>query len=251
MKAQREIDIMNWLHKRGSAHISELSDFLNVSKNTVRRDLKRLQEQGAVRLTHGGAVLNRESPMGPPLSDREVQFIEEKRRIGEKANTLIPDGASVLLDAGTTTEQIAVALHDRSGLTVITNGLNIIVHLADASELVAVSTGGTINTITRCFVGFHAEQFLSQFHVDLAFVSAGGVTESGVTNTNTAEVQIKKMMIEISDRTYLVVTHNKIGRTALAPFADLGSIDAIITDDKADSAVLDVLRGGGPEIIVC
>lgn len=251
MKAQREIDIMNWLLKRGTAEISELSAFLGVSKNTVRRDLKSLEGRGAVRITHGGAVLKRDTPMGQPLSDREIQLIEEKRRIGQRANGLIPNGAAVFLDAGTTTEQIAVALHDRIGLTIITNGLNIILRLVDASGLVIVSTGGSINTITRCFVGFHAEHFLSQFHVDVAFVSAGGVTERGVTNTNTIEVQMKKTMLEIADKSVLVVTHDKIGRTSLAQFAELGEIDTIITDDKADPEYLDRLRARGPDVISC
>lgn len=251
MRVQREMDIMNWLHKRGTARITELSDYLRVSKNTIRRDLKSLEEQGHIRITHGGAVLNRDSPMGAPLSDREVQLIDEKRRIGREANALIPAGASVLLDAGTTTEQVAVALHDRDGLTIITNGLNIITHLADASDLVTVCTGGSINTITRCFVGFHAEQFLEQFHVDIAFISAGGVNARGVTNTNTAEVQIKRAMIGIADKVVLLVTHDKVGRTALAPFAGLNDIHTIITDDKADPAIVDSLRLAGPQVIIC
>lgn len=251
MKVQREIDIMNVLQTRGTARITELSELLAVSKNTIRRDLRSLESQGVLKVAYGGAVLAHDIPMGPPLSQREVQFIDEKQRIGQAANALIPDGAAVLLDAGTTTEQIAVALHDRVGLTVVTNGLNIMLRLADASDLVAVSTGGTINTITRCFVGFHAEQFLSQFHVDIAFVAAGGVTARGVTNTNTAEVQMKKTMLEIAEKTVLVVTHDKIGRTALAPFADLSQIHAIITDNKADPAVLETLRPMGPEMIIC
>lgn len=251
MKVQREIDIVSCLRKRGTARITELSELLGVSKNTIRRDLRNLESQGVLRVTYGGAVLSDDMPMGMPLNQREIQFIDEKQRIGQAANALIPDGAAVLLDAGTTTEQIAVALHDRSGLTVVTNGLNIMVRLADASDLVAVSTGGSFNTITHCFVGFHAEQVLSQFHVDIAFIAAGGVTAQGVTNTNTAEVQIKKTMLDIAEKTVLVVSHEKIGRRALAPFAELNQIDTIITDDRADPAVLETLRSMGPEIIVC
>ncbi len=242
---------MRLLRLNGAVRIAELSGLLEVSQNTIRRDLRRLSDQGALRLTHGGAVLNENIPMGMPLGEREVHFIEEKRRIGQKAIELIPDDSAVLLDAGTTTEQIAQAIRDRSGLTVITNALNIILRLADANGIVSVSTGGVLNPITKCFSGFHAEQFLSQFHADVAFISAGGVTERGLTNTNAVEVQIKRTMIEISDIVVVAVTHDKIGRVSLSPFAELDSVDVILTDEKADPRIIESIRQRGPRVVVC
>lgn len=251
MQIKREIDIMRLLRLNGAVRIAELSSLLEVSQNTVRRDLKRLSDQGALRLTHGGAVLNENIPMGMPLGEREVHFIEEKRRIGLKAIELIPDDSAVLLDAGTTTEQIAQAIRDRNGLTVITNALNIILRLADANGIASVSTGGVLNPITKCFSGFHAEQFLSQFHADVAFISAGGVTERGLTNTNAVEVQIKRTMIEISDLVVVAVTHDKIGRVSLSPFAELDSVDIILTDGRADPRIIESIQERGPRVVLC
>lgn len=251
MRIKREIDIMRLLGQNGAVRISELSRAIGVSQNTIRRDLKSLAEQGALKLTHGGAVLNDNIPMGVPLGEREVHFIEEKRRIGQRAIDLIPDGSAVLLDAGTTTEQIAQAIRNRHGLTVITNAMNIILRLSDAKDVVSVSTGGVLNTITKCFSGFHAEQFLSQFHADIAFISAGGVTDRGLTNTNAVEVQIKKTMIEISDLVVVAVTHDKIGKVSLSPFADLDVVDIVLTDDGADPKVIDSIERKGPKVIFC
>lgn len=251
MRVKREIEIMNYLRRHGVGQISDLSSLLNVSRNTVRRDLRSLHEQGSLQLTRGGAVLPDDSQFGQPLREREITLKEEKRCIGARAAELIPDGASVVLDAGTTTEQIAEAIKERSGITVITNAMNILITLAENSDIVSVGTGGVLNTITRCFTGFHAEQFLSQFHVDVAFVSGGGVTAEGITNTNTLEVQIKKTMISIANSVYAVVTHDKIGRRSLAPFAELERFAGIITDRKADQEELAVLADRGVQIIVC
>lgn len=251
MRIEREIDIMRLLTLKRAVRIAELSSLIGVSQNTIRRDLRSLAAQGALRLTHGGAVINEDIPMGIPLGEREIHFIDEKRRIGLKAIEMIPEGSSVLLDAGTTTEQIAQAIRDRNGLTVITNAMNIILRLSDAKGIVSVSTGGVLNTITKCFSGFHAEQFLSQFHVDIAFISAGGVTERGLTNTNAVEVQIKKTMIEVSDLVVVAVTHDKIGKVSLSPFADLDAVDLILTDSGADPAVVEKIERRGPKFVVC
>ncbi len=251
MKMKREIEIMSYLKTHGVVHIQELSRFLKVSKNTVRRDLKSLEDQGLLEMKRGGAALPNEMNLGISLSEREIQNIDEKRRIGECANRLIPDKASVILDAGTTTEQIALAIKNRKGLTVITNALNILIHLADEKEITSVSIGGVINPVTRCFTGFHAEQFLSQFHVAVAFVSAGGVTEQGVTNTNALEVPIKRKMLEIADKVILVVTHDKFGKKSLSQFASLDQIDVIITDAQADPKMVQRFESMGIEVMLC
>lgn len=251
MRMKREIEIMNYLRRYGVGQINELSSLLGVSRNTVRRDLKSLDDQGSIQLMRGGAVLPDDSQFGPPLREREIKLIDEKRCIGIRAAELIPDGAAIILDAGTTTEQIAEAIRDRSGLTVITNAMNILFSLSEASDIVSVSSGGVLNTITRCFTGFHAEQFLSQFHVDLAFISGGGLTADGMTNTNTLEVQMKKTMISIADKVYAVATHDKIGRRSLAPFATLNQFAGIITDRKANKNELAELEKRGAEIIIC
>ena len=251
MRMERQIEILSFLRNTNVVQIKELSDRLRVSRNTIRRDLKRLEEEGLVRITHGGAVGIQNAPMGIPLGIREDQYAEEKVRIGKKAAELIQDGDAIILDAGTTTERIVSFLKDKKNLTVITNGLNIALCLLGIPGVTALLVGGVMNEITRCTAGFYAEEFLRQFHVSTAFISAGGVTVDGVMNTNAFEVRIKRSMIQAADRVVLVVTRDKIGKTSLAPFAKLEEFDVILTDSKAPEEELEKLRGKGVEIVLC
>jgi DeoR/GlpR family transcriptional regulator of sugar metabolism len=251
MRMERQITILSFLRNSHVVQIKELSERLGVSQNTIRRDLKRLEEGGLVTVTHGGAVGVRNAPMGMPLDIREDQYAEEKLRIGRKAAELVRDGEAVILDAGTTTERIVPGLKDRKSLTVITNGLNIALSLQGIPGITALLVGGVMNETTGCTAGFYAEEFLRQFHVNTAFVSAGGVTTEGVMNTNAFEVRIKRSMIQAADKVVLVVTGEKIGKNSLAPFAGLEEIDMIITDSKASEEEVESFRRKGVEVVLC
>lgn len=251
MRMERQMEILGLLRNTNMVQIKDLSHRLRVSQNTIRRDLKRLEEEGLVTMTHGGAVGVRNAPMGMPLGVREDQYAEEKLRIGKKAAEFIQDGDAVILDAGTTTERVVPGLKDRRNLTVITNGLNIALGLLGIPGVTPILVGGIINDTTFCTAGFHAEEFLRQFHVNTAFISAGGVTVEGVMNTNAFEVRIKQSMIQAADKVVLVVTGEKIGKTSLAPFAGLEEIDVVVTDGKAPPEEVERLRRRGVEVVLC
>lgn len=120
-----------------------------------------------------------------------------------------------------------------------------------AQGITVVMTGGILNEITGCLAGFHAEQFVSQFHVNKIFISAGGVSLTSVTNTNAFEVQIKRSMMEVAEESFLVVTHHKLGKISLAPFAAPEDFKAILTDSGVDPVVVDSFRSRGFEVILC
>ncbi len=251
LQLERQLKIMNLIGQRQAVTIVDLAREFDVSQNTVRRDLQALADKGFLSLTHGGAVLNRQAPMGVPLAQREVNHIQEKRAIGLRAAEMVGEGEAVILDAGTTTEQIAIALKDRAALTIITNAINIAAHLRTAAGVTVVLTGGVLNDVTGCVAGFHAEQFLGQFHAAKAFISAGGVTVDTVTNTNAFEVQIKRRMMAAAEQSFLVVSHHKLGRTSLVPFARPGDFKAILTDAQADPEIVARLRELGTEVVLC
>ncbi len=251
LQLERQIRIMSLIGQRQAVTIVDLAREFDVSQNTIRRDLQALAEKGFLSLTHGGAVFNRQAPMGMPLSQREVDHIQEKRAIGLKAAEMVGEGEAVILDAGTTTEQIAIALKDRSTLTVITNAINVAGQLRAAAGVTVVLTGGILNDVTGCVAGFHAEQFLGQFHAAKAFISAGGVTADSVTNTNAFEVQIKRRMMAAAEQSFLVVSHHKLGRTSLVPFARPGDFRAILTDAEAEPEIVERLRATGTEVVLC
>jgi DeoR family transcriptional regulator, fructose operon transcriptional repressor len=251
LQLERQLKIVSTLGQSKAVSIVDLSAAFGVSQNTIRRDLQTLAEKGLVSLTHGGAVVNDHAPMGLPLSQREVSGMQEKQAIGLRALELVAEGEAVMLDAGTTTEQIAIAIKDRRSLTVITNALNIAARLQGVPGFTVVLTGGVLNDVTGCVAGFHAEEFLAQFHADKAFISAGGITADSVTNTNAFEVQIKRRMMASAEESYLVVGHAKIGRTSLVPFARPADFKAVLTDAGADPEAVERLRAAGVEVIVC
>ena len=189
--------------------------------------------------------------MGNSLVERQINNIQEKHAIGLKAADIISDGEAIILDAGTTTEQIAKAISKKKRLTVITNAFNIALILSEMKGITVVMTGGIFNVITGCLAGFHAEQFINQFHVDKAFISAGGVNLENVTNTNAFEVQIKHAMMDVADESYLVVTHHKIGRTSLVPFANVKDFHAILTDAGVDQDQVERIQSAGVQIVLC
>jgi DeoR family fructose operon transcriptional repressor len=251
LQLERQIKIVNLLSQTRAVTVVDLARTFRVSQNTVRRDLQALAEKGFLSLTHGGAVLEGGAPMGAPLSQREVSHIEEKRAIGLKAADMVVEGQAIILDAGTTTEQVALALKDKRSLTVITNAINVASSLQGVPGITVVLTGGILNDVTGCVAGFHAEQFLGQFHADKAFISAGGVTADSVTNTNAFEVEIKRRMMAAAEESFLVVNGSKVGRTSLVPFARPADFRAIITDTGADKETVDRLRSLGTEVILC
>ena len=228
LKAERELRIINRIRSDKIVKLSELSAAIGASENTIRRDLKRLQETGVLKRTHGGAILT-ESPHNMHSADdvewlvRQNQFPVEKSRIGKKAVEMVGDGETIILDAGSTTIEIAKNLRGKRNLTVVTNAVNIGLELAHGEVVTVVLTGGILREYSQSLVGPLAEGFLSGIHVDRMFLSACGVTiEAGITNSNTAEVPIKRAMIKAAREVILVVSRDKIGKQSFTQIAPLG-----------------------------
>ena len=251
LQMERQIEILQIIKTKGFVKVSELSRRYGVSLNTIRRDFRRLEDQGLLQVSRGGAVGTPNAPMGAPLGQRADQWAEEKRRIGQRACTLVGVGQAIILDGGTTTERMIPGLRDIGGLTVITNALNIARGLSGVPGVTTVLCGGILNDVTGTLAGFHAEEFMKQFHVATAFLSAGGITTEGAANTNAFEVRIKHSMLEAAERVVLLATGDKIGRKAFAAFASLGEIDMVITDTGAPAAEVERLRAAGVEVVLC
>jgi DeoR family fructose operon transcriptional repressor len=257
LRAERELKIINKLRAERIVHLSDLSNDIGVSENTIRRDLQRLQDTGILKRTHGGAVITEDSFDTHSSDDvdwlaRENKSPAEKQRIGREAAKLVPDGGAVILDAGTTTMQIARNLHEKRNLTVVTNAVNIGLELARTGKLTVVLTGGILRELSKSLVGPLVEDFLSgSIHVDQLFLSAGGVSvDAGVTNANTIEVPIKRAMIRAAREVILVVTHEKIGRRSFTQIAPLEAISTIVTDTGADAEMIASLEARGVKVIL-
>lgn len=257
MRAEREIKIVNLLKTKGTVHLSELSALLAVSENTIRRDLQHLQDMGMLRRTHGGAILDGDSAGSHGVDDvgwlaRQRFLPAEKERIGRKAAELVHNGEAIILDAGTTTMQIARQLHGKHELTVVTNAVNIGLELARSEAITVVLAGGILRELSKSLVGPQAEEFLSRdIHVDKLFLSAGGVSaEAGVTNANTVEIPIKRAMMRSAREVILVVTHDKIGKRSFGQIAPLSAVHVIVTDSGVDMDAVASLESAGVKVLL-
>jgi len=251
LEVERHQSILRQVKQNGVVRVSYLSKLLGVSQNTIRRDLQKLEEEGLIKRTHGGAVLEDFYGIDLPFVTREDKYREEKQRIGEKASELIEDGEAIILDAGTTVAQLAKNIKTKRDLTVITNAVNVALELANCRQILTILTGGIIREVTNCLVGYQAEEFLKNIHVDKLFLAAGGVTaEEGLTNPNPFEVPVKKAMIKAAEEVILLVAHNKIGKVALAPIAPIEAVHKMVTDSKASQKDLQAFREKGVEVII-
>ncbi len=251
LAAQRQRAIVSVLRQAGHVTVADLCQRFGVSPNTVRRDLRSLERSGFVAVVYGGAVSVEPADTEIPFPNRQTSSVSEKMLIGTRAAQLVGDNEAIILDAGTTTHEIAKALRSRRDITVITNALNIAQELADCAGILTIVTGGVVRGKSNCLIGETAERTLSEWHVDKAFISTGGVDmEAGLTNPNPFEAPIKQAMIKAARQVILVATSSKFGHRSLVPFAPLTAVHTIVTDRGLAADKASHLRDMGIEIII-
>ncbi|HVA87322.1 MAG TPA: DeoR/GlpR family DNA-binding transcription regulator [Candidatus Saccharimonadales bacterium] len=235
--------------EHGSVQVSRLAAEYDVSEETIRRDLDRLARLGLVVRTRGGAV----AP-GTSLTERDLQIRAQENRPEKRAiaravvERLVKDGISIGLDTGSTTLEIARALRGRS-VTVVTNSLPAINELA-GTDVTLVVLGGTFQPRSMSVVGAMTERAADQLHCDLALISAPAMTaEHGPMDTDLEAIEVKRAFIRRANRSYAVVDHTKLGRTAFSTICEPTLLTGLVTDDGADPVILDAFRALGLDVI--
>jgi DeoR/GlpR family transcriptional regulator of sugar metabolism len=227
----RRREILQRLIADGYVAARALADELGVDASTIRRDLDALVRAGQAQRTHGGARPAPGATAKLPYSMKAGDRLPEKAAIGAAAASRVRDGETVILDSGSTTYEVARALEDRSGLTILTNDLRIATFLAEVPSVRLLVTGGELLGSVFTLVGERAVAFLSDYTADWAFLGADAVdVDAGVTNMNTREVPLKRAMIAASRNALVVADSSKLGRRALARVADLDEIRGVVTD---------------------
>jgi DeoR family transcriptional regulator of aga operon len=187
-----------------------------------------------------------------PVRYRSSRRRSEKQRIALAAAELVPDGSVVGLTGGTTTTEVARVLCDRSGITIVTNALNIASELVLRSNIRLVVIGGSARHASYELVGPSAESMLARYHLDLAFIGTDGVTlAGGCTTHDEMEAHTDRAFLGRSRRVVVVADSSKLGRTAFAHICDLSEVDDVITDSEADPVVLKELADAGVHVTTC
>jgi DeoR family fructose operon transcriptional repressor len=228
---ERKQQILAALERTPAIRAVELGRSLGTSVASIRRDLADLERSGLLKRTHGGAVSNDLAAFEPSLAQKEDQYQTEKAAIAVRAASLVQDGDTIFLDAGSTTRQIARELRRRHGLTVVTNSLSVASELA-AGDLEVILTGGHLRRGVLSQVGPIAEQSIAGLYVDKLFLAANGVDLlRGVTTPNIVEARTKRTMVEHAGEVILVADHSKFGRVTFGRVCGLERLNAIVTDE--------------------
>jgi DeoR family transcriptional regulator of aga operon len=243
--------ILERLSEKGSVGVAELAMELGVSLASVRRDLHLLEQQRLLTRTHGGAVaLNMVYEL--PLRYRGGRHKEEKRRIALAAAERVTEAVnSVGLTGGTTTTGVARALMERTGLTIITNALNIASELALRPNLRLIVTGGWARSESYELVGPMADACFQGLNLDLAIVGVDGISsQGGITTYDMVEAHTNRAMIDRARKVIVVADGSKVGRTAFAHIGPLALLSELITDSSANPAELERLHEAGMTISI-
>lgn len=239
---ERHQQILALVAERGVVSIAELTERLAVSHMTIRRDLQKLEEQGAVIAVSGGVQAAERLAIEPSHQDKEGMFSQQKAAIGALAASLIPANSCIYLDAGTTTLALAKQIGERGDLTVVTNDFVIAAYLLENSQCELIHTGGTVCRENRSCVGEAAAQALRQLFIDLAFISASSWSMRGLSTPSEDKVAVKKAIVDASRRRILLSDTSKYGKVATYLALPIAVFDAIITDSYLPDAAQTVIQ---------
>jgi DeoR/GlpR family transcriptional regulator of sugar metabolism len=249
---ERRYALVNLLlqQENGAASVTHLAELFSVSEMTIRRDLAWLEARSRVQRIHGGARVIRNDEMEKTFVERAVEYRDQKRSIGAAAAQLVEDGDHIILDAGTTTHQVARHLLDRRDLTVITNALPVAQELARAPHITVIILGGALKQEELCTVGPMVTRELARLSVDKLFLSAAGFdAQKGLTDPDIQEADVKEAMILAANRIFLVADSSKWQQVALARIAPMDRIEALITDENLNAAARAALETAGVRVI--
>jgi DeoR/GlpR family transcriptional regulator of sugar metabolism len=231
---QRLDHLRELIRQTGVIRVEVLCRQLGVSPATVRRDLDHLEQAGAIRRVHGGAV-STESRLDEPLFDTKTSVaVPEKRRIAEAALAFVEDGDTIYLDGGSTVLELARLVRERTNLTVVTNSLRAAHELAGHGPRL-ILIGGEFRRLSQTVVGPLTRQVLQELHLDKAFMGTIGVSVAeGMTTTDPGEAFTKELVIRQARQVILLADSSKAGKVAFARAGSLDEVDVLITDRKVD-----------------
>ena len=231
LAAERRNLILEKLQDEKKVVVSELSTLFDVSEETIRRDLERLDKEGLAIKSYGGAVLNETSGIDMPFNVRKKRNMHGKQVIAGLVDGLVQEGEHIIVDPSTTAVAIVKALKSKRRLTVITNSIEVLVELSDVSGWDIISTGGTLRESYLALVGPKAMDGICSFNADKVFLSCKGLDlEKGITDANEMFSQVKQTMLKSARQRILAADHTKFGNVAFSKICDLTNVDMVVTD---------------------
>ena len=242
---------MDYIREHGSVQVDQLSGHLQVTPQTIRRDLNRLYQQELLQRVHGGAVIKaRVENLG--YGARKTLMAAEKHDIARRAAALLPDNSSLFINIGTTTERVAEYLVDRKGMLVVTNNINVAGMLWPSDGIEVMIAGGPVRRSDGGIIGSSAEEFVTNFKLDYAIIGCSAIDPDGaIFDYDLREVRVTRSIIRHAHSVILVTDSLKFERRAPIRIGDLSDVETLVTDDGIpdDAARLCRERGVNLEIV--
>ncbi|MGV8976719.1 MAG: DeoR/GlpR family DNA-binding transcription regulator [Cellulomonas sp.] len=247
---ERHQEILRRARADGRVEVKHIAEELDVTPETVRRDLTALERLGVVRRVHGGAIPVERLGIEPAVDERETRLAGQKERIAKVALDELPDGGSIIIDAGTTTVRIAQMLPTDRELMVVTHSLPVANLLISKPNVTLYLLGGIVRARTLAAVGDWTRHNLADVFVDVAFIGTNGITANrGLTTPDLGEAAVKRALISSARRTVVLADHTKFGREDFAHVCDLEAIDTVISDIGLADEMADEIEDAGPTVV--
>ena len=248
----RHKEIVLFVKEKGYATIDELSDYFNVTPQTIRRDINTLADAEKIRRHHGGASID-SSTTNVSYSTRQILQLKEKEAIAQRIATEIPNHASLFINIGTTTETVAKALLNHTGLQIITNNLNVASILRNKDDFTVIIAGGTVRSRDGGVIGEATLDFINQFRVDYGIVGISGIDpiDGSLLDYDYQEVRIAQSIINNSRSVFLAADSEKFGRNAVVRLGSISQVNRLFTDVMPPETIQTLLQEHDVEVTLC
>ncbi len=248
---ERKQEILQKLHERGTVLITDLAEELNVSTMTIRRDLTKLAEEGLVNVEYRGASLIKESPFEYTIQQKLDKQIQQKRKIAQKCLEYIQEGDSIFIEAGTSTGLIAELIPKDMDLLIMTNSLLVANYLAADTKAKVIMCPGEYRSTSMAYLGTLTIEFIAKFKIDTLFIGTEYIDPyKGLSVMDISDGTTKHALIQQARHVICTADSTKFDQKPLYFFADINSIDTVITDSGISNENIRLLEKSGTEVVI-
>ncbi len=247
---ERHRAMLKLVNTFGFMSIEDLSRRFALTPQTIRRDINAMSDQGLLQRYHGGAGM-RSSVENVAYTTRQILCLQEKKRIARRVAECIPDRASLFVNIGTTTEEVARALLDHDQLRVITNNLNVALILSANTTFEVIVAGGLVRSRDLGVIGEATIDFINQFKVDFGIIGISGIDDQGcLLDFDFREVRAARAIMDNSRKVFLVTDHTKFGRNAMVRLGHITEIHSLFTDRRPPDSLVSVMENNEIELYI-
>lgn len=242
---ERRAEVLRLVRRQGAASVSEVAAETGASASTVRRDLRALDEQGLIRLSHGGAAAVEGTTFEPLFSERRRRNLEEKARIAEKALEFLEPGRSVIFDSSSTVLAVIEILQRKPvALSAVTNDVSAAALLSEMEGVSVVMPGGQVREGSFTLLGSQTVEFFRRVHADVLLLGMHAISGEVMTDASLEVVEIKRAMLRGARRSVLLADHEKFGAPAFFEVGEVALVNDLVTGSGAPEEALEPIRSG-------